>query len=74
MIDDKIISTIERIQQRLEEIETIVKLLDEAIENYLQWMAQNRYTKSTRQAYARSLKQFRVFIKQRKWCLSGKPA
>lgn len=48
MIDDKIISTIERIEQRLEEIETIVKLLDEAIENYLQWMAQNRYTKSTR--------------------------
>ena len=43
MIDDKIISTIERIEQRLEEIETIVKLLDEAIENYLQWMAQNRY-------------------------------
>ena len=66
MIDDKIISTIERIEQRLEESETIVKLLDEAIENYLQWMAQNRYTKSTRQAYARSLKQFRVFIKQRK--------
>jgi hypothetical protein len=66
MIDDKLISTIERIEQRLEEIETVVKLLDEAIENYQQWMAQNRYTKATRQAYARSLKQFRVFIKQRK--------
>lgn len=66
MIDDKIISTIEQIQQRLEQIETIVKLLDEAIENYLQWMAENRYTEGTRQAYARSLKKFKVFIKQRK--------
>ncbi len=66
MIDDKIISTIEQIQQRLEQIETVVKLLDEAIDNYLQWMAQNRYTKGTRQAYACSLRQFRVFIKQKK--------
>ena len=65
MIDDKIISTIEQIEQRLEEIETVVKQLDEAIEGYLQWMAENRYTKGTRQAYARSLKQFRVFIRQR---------
>jgi site-specific recombinase XerD len=66
MINDKTISTIEQIQQRLEEIETIVKLLDEAIENYLQWMAQNRYTNGTRQAYACSLRQFSVFIKQKK--------
>lgn len=66
MIDDKMISTIEQIQQRLEEIETVVKLLDEAIAGYLQWMTENRYTKGTRQAYARCLKQFSVFIKQRK--------
>ncbi len=66
MIDDKMISTLEKIQQRLEEIETVVNKLDQAIEGYLQWMTKNRYTKGTRQAYARSLKQFRVFIKQRK--------
>ena len=66
MIDDKIISTIEKIEERLEEIETVVKELDQAIEGYHQWMAENRYTKGTREAYARRLKQFRSFIKQRK--------
>jgi len=66
MIDDKIILTIKKIEERLEEIETVVKELDQEIEDYLQWMAENRYTKGTRQAYARSLKQFSVFIKQRK--------
>ncbi|MHC4103885.1 MAG: tyrosine-type recombinase/integrase [Planctomycetota bacterium] len=66
MIDDKMISTIEKIQQRLEEIETVVNQLDEAIDGYLQWMAQNRYTKGTRKAYARMLIPFRLFIKQRK--------
>jgi site-specific recombinase XerD len=66
MIDDKIISTIEKIEERLEEIETVVKQLDQEIEGYLQWMAENRYTKGTRKAYACSLKQFRSFIKQRK--------
>lgn len=67
MIDDKTISTIEKIDQRLQQIETVVKQLDEAIESYLQWMAQNRYTKGTRKAYERMLIPFRSFIKQRKF-------
>ena len=66
MIDDKTISTIERIEERLKEIESVAKDLDRAIESYLQWMAENGYTKGTRKAYARRLKQFRLFIKQRK--------
>jgi site-specific recombinase XerD len=66
MIEDKMISTLEQIEQRLKEFETVVKQLDETIEGYLQWMAQNRYTKGTQKAYARMLMQFRVFIKQRR--------
>lgn len=46
--------------------EKIVKELNQEIENYLQWMADSGYAKSTREAYARGLKQFSVFIKQRK--------
>ena len=66
MIDDKTMSTIERIEERLKEIESDVNELDRAIEGYLQWMAENGYTKGTREAYARRLKQFRLFIKKRK--------
>jgi hypothetical protein len=32
MIDDKTISTIERIEERLKEMESVVKALDQAIE------------------------------------------
>jgi len=47
-------------------IETVVRDLDRAIEGYLQWMADSGYAKRTRDAYARALKQFGVFIKHRK--------
>jgi len=47
-------------------IEKVVKKLNQAIGDYLQWMAESGYAKSTRKAYARGLKQFSVFIKQRK--------
>ena len=66
MIDVKIMLTIEKIERRFTEIETVVKELDQAIEGYLQWMAESGYAKGTREAYARGLKQFSVFIKQRK--------
>ena len=66
MTDDKTISTFEKIQKRLEEIETVVRQLDETIEGYLQWMAENQYTKGTRKAYGQMLIPFRMFIKQRK--------
>jgi len=66
MTDDKTILTIEKIQKRLEKIETVVRQLDEAIEGYLQWIAENQYTKGTCKAYAQMLIPFRLFIKQRK--------
>jgi site-specific recombinase XerD len=57
---------IEKIEKRLDEIEKVVKELDQAIEDYFQWMAKSGYARGTREAYARGLKQFSVFIKQRK--------
>ncbi len=66
MIDDKTTATIERIQGRLEEIESVVTALDQAIERYLHWMGENGYAKRTRKEYARALMQFKLFIKQRK--------
>jgi integrase/recombinase XerD len=68
VIDDKTILTIERIEERLKEIESVVKVLDQAIEDYLQWMAENGYAKSTRKEYARVLRWFKLFIKKRR-CL-----
>lgn len=66
MTDDKMISTIESIEARLEEIETVLKQLNQAIDGYLQWMADSGYARSTREAYARDLKRFSGFVKQRK--------
>ena len=68
MIDDKSILTIERIEEWLKEIESMVKVLHQAIEDYLQWMAENGYAKSTRKEYARALRVFKLFIEKRK-CL-----
>ncbi len=68
MIDDKTISTIEWSDESLEEIESVTQVLDQAIENYLQWMTENKYAKSTRKEYARVLSKFKLFIKKRR-CL-----
>ena len=68
MIDDKTISTIEWTDERLKEIESVVNALDQAIKDYLQWMAENEYAKSTRKEYARVLRWFKLFIRKRR-CL-----
>lgn len=65
MIDDKPILPIESIEERLKEMESVIKILDQAIEDYLQWMAENGYAKSTRKEYARVLSRFKLFIKKR---------
>ncbi|MCJ7542077.1 MAG: tyrosine-type recombinase/integrase, partial [Desulfobacterales bacterium] len=56
MTDDKMMLVIEK----------VVKELDQAVEDYLQWMAESGYARSTQEVYARGLKQFSVFIKQRR--------
>jgi len=65
VIDNKTISTIEKIEERLREMESVVKVLDQAIEDYLQWMAENGYAKRSRKEYARVLRGFKLFIKKR---------
>jgi site-specific recombinase XerD len=52
------------IEVRLEEVEAVLRKLDQAIESYLQWMAKNRYTKTTLKKYAQELMQFKLFVKQ----------
>lgn len=71
MIDDKTIATIERIQGRLKQIESVVNVLDQANKSYLHWMGENGYAKKTRKEYARVLMQFKLFIKQRKCSFEG---
>jgi len=66
MIDDKTIATIKMIKGRLKEIESVVNVLDQAIKSYLHWMGENGYAKRTRKEYARTLRKFKLFIKQRK--------
>ena len=68
MIDDKTISTIEWTDQRFKEIESVANALDQAIEDFLQWMTENKYAKSTRKEYARVLRGFKSFIKKQR-CL-----
>ncbi len=66
MLDDKTIATIERIEGRLKEIESVVNVLDQAIKSYLHWMGENGYAKRTREEHGRTLRQFKLFIKQKK--------
>jgi len=65
VIDNKTISTIEKIEERLREMESVIKVLDLAIEDYLHWMAENGYAKRSRKEYARVLRGFKLFIKKR---------
>jgi integrase/recombinase XerD len=65
VIHDNTISSIEKIEEWLKEMESVIKILDQAIGDYLQWMAENGYAKSTRKEYARVLSRFKLFIKKR---------
>jgi len=47
------------------EMESVINVLDLAMEDYLQWMVENGYAKSTRKEYARGLSWFKLFIKKR---------
>ncbi len=66
MTDDQMVSTIEWIQERLEEIETVLKQLDQEVASYLQWMAANGYAEKTIESYAQELHRFKVFVRQKK--------
>jgi site-specific recombinase XerD len=58
------IATIKMIEVRPEEIETVLRKLGQVVESYLQWMAENGYSKITLKKYAQELMQLKLFIKQ----------
>jgi len=50
------------------EMESVINVLDLAMEDYLQWMVENGYAKSTRKEYSRGLSWFKLFIKNETVC------
>ena len=66
MADNQIMSSLELIQGRLEKIETSLTQLDRAVSGYLQWMAENGYSKTTIKNYGKELHRFKVFVRQKK--------
>lgn len=46
------------------EIKPVLRKLDQAVESYLQWMAENGYSKITQREYAQELMQFKLLVKQ----------
>ncbi len=47
-------------------IEWIERQLDQAIDGYLQWMAENGYAENTVKRYAHELNRFKLFVEKRK--------
>lgn len=45
----------------------IQRRLNQAVEGYLKWMAENGYSESTQKAHKRGLNRFRAFINKRKY-------
>jgi site-specific recombinase XerD len=66
MSDGKSIATRKLIEAKLEAFETVAGKLNQAIADYLQWMAANGYSEISQKKYAQELMQFKLFVKQRK--------
>ncbi len=63
MADKQTLASIEWIEKRLQQIQLAIKMLDQAVLDYLQWMASVGYSRKTRQSYKPQLNQFVRFIK-----------
>jgi integrase/recombinase XerD len=63
MMNEKTLATIEWIEKRLKKFHEAATALEQAIEDYLAWMAANGYAQSTQQSYKRMLSQFLSFVK-----------
>ena len=64
--DNQSLSDIEWIQKRLEHIESIIKTLEQAIDDYLTWMTLKGYCSTSYQSHKNELKQFLEFIAGRR--------
>lgn len=64
--DNQSLADIEWIQKRLEYIESIIKTLQQAIDEYLKWMASAGYAHGTYKSHKNELSKFLHFIYQRR--------
>lgn len=62
-MNEKALATIEWIEKRLKKFHGAATALEQAIEDYLAWMAANGYAQSTQQSYKRMLSLFLSFVK-----------
>ena len=69
MADKRTLASIEWIEKKLQQIQLTIKALEQAVLDYLQWMASVGYSRKTRHNYNRQLDQFVRFIqsKQLTW-------
>ena len=66
MADKRTLESIEWIEKRLQQIQLTIKALEQAVLDYLQWMASEGYSRQTRQSYNQQLNRFVWFIKSRR--------
>ena len=59
--------TIQGIEKSLQQIQLTIKALEQAINDYLQWMTSKGYANSTRESYKQMLNKFFSFIKDRRF-------
>lgn len=66
MTDKRTLEAIEWIEKKLQQIQLTIKALDQAVLDYLQWMASVGYSGKTRQSYNPQLNQFVRFVKSKR--------
>lgn len=59
--------SIKWIEKRLEQVDRIVRAIERAVADYLQWMGSVGYSRQTQQNYNRQINQFVRFVKHRRF-------
>ncbi len=67
MANKQTMKTIQWTEKRLQQIKLTIKMLEQAIDDYLQWMATNGYANSTREKNKQMLNSFLSFIRCRRF-------
>jgi len=66
MANKQTMKTIQWIEKRLQQIQLTIKALEQDVQDYLQWMDSEGYSRQTRQDYNRQLNKFVRFIKHKR--------
>jgi len=67
MVEKQTFETIQWIEKRLQQIKLTIETLEQAIDDYLQWMTTNGYANSTREKNKQMLNSFLSFIRHRRF-------